>query len=159
TAVVPDEAADTVRLTSGGTLTAYLAVGADGRHSLCRAAAGIETQSWSYPQTALTCNLGHGRPHEDTSTEFHTDNGPFTLVPLPGRRSSLVFVIDPAEAPRLSGLPDAALGLEVERRSHSILGKVEVEPGRGSFALAGATAKSLAAHRIALIGEAAHVIP
>ena len=52
----------------------------------------------AYPQTALTLNLAHARPHDDTSTEFHTESGPFTLVPLPGRRSSLVCVLDPAGA-------------------------------------------------------------
>ena len=73
-----------------------LAIGADGQRSLCRAAAGIGTQRRAYPQTALTLNLAHARPHHDTSTEFHTESGPFTLVPLPGRRSSLVCVLDPA---------------------------------------------------------------
>ena len=56
----------------------------------------------TYPQTALTLNLAHARPHDDTSTEFHTESGPFTLVPLPGRRSSLVCVLDPAGAAELS---------------------------------------------------------
>ena len=61
---------------------------ADGRRSLCRNTAGIETDGRSYPQTALTFNLRHARPHNDISTEFHTENGPFTLVPLPGNRSN-----------------------------------------------------------------------
>ena len=78
-----------------------LAVGADGQHSLCRAAAGIATTRRTYPQTALTLNLAHTRSHDNTSTEFHTESGPFTLVPLPGRRSSLVCVLDPARAAEL----------------------------------------------------------
>ena len=126
-------------------MSARLAIGADGRRSLCRAAAGIDTRGRTYPQTALTFNLGHSRPHHDTSTEFHTATGPFTLVPLPGQRSSLVFVVDPADAPRLSTLPDPDLAAEIERRSHSILGKVEVEPGRGAFPLAVETATRLGA--------------
>jgi len=149
----------TVRLKAGGAVAARLAIGADGRHSLCRAAAGIDTERRAYAQTALTCNLGHRRPHRDTSTEFHTQTGPFTLVPLPGARSSLVFVVDPAELPRLTALADAELAAEIERRSHSVLGKVALEPGRGVFPLAVERAMSLGGRRVALIGEAAHVIP
>jgi 2-octaprenyl-6-methoxyphenol hydroxylase len=148
-----------VRLKAGATVSARLAIGADGRRSLCRAAAGIDIQGRTYPQIAFTLNLGHGRPHHDTSTELHTEAGPFTLVPLQGQRSSLVFVVDPAEAPRLTALADADMAQEIERRSHSILGKVNVEPGRGLFPLAVETATRFAGQRIALIGEAAHVIP
>src|SRR5262245_61109945 len=149
----------TVVLKGGGAVSARLAIGADGQRSLCRAAAGIELESRSYPQTALTLNLRHSREHHDTSTEFHTEAGPFTLVPLPGRRSSLVFVVTPDQAPRLIALPDDLMGEEIERRSHSILGTIEVEPGRGIFPLAVATATRFGARRVALIGEAAHVIP
>ena len=141
------------------TVRARLAIGADGRNSRVRAAAGIETEGRSYPQTALTFNLAHSRPHDDASTEFHTESGPFTLVPLPGRRSSLVWVVEPPEAERLQALDDAALSVEIERHSHSILGKIVVEPGRGAFPLSVATAKHFGARRVALIGEAAHVIP
>jgi 2-octaprenyl-6-methoxyphenol hydroxylase len=151
--------AATLRLAGGGRVRARLVIGADGRNSRCREAAGIALTSRRYPQTALTFNLGHARPHHDTSTEFHTETGPFTLVPLPGQRSSLVCVVDPAEAARLQDLDDAALADEIERRAHSILGKVTVEPGRGVFPLEIATAQSFAHDRIALIGEAAHVIP
>lgn len=148
-----------VRLSGGGTVRAPLALGADGRHSLCRAAAGIAVDRHAYPQRALTLNLSHRRPHNDVSTEFHTESGPFTLVPLPGLRSSVVCVVTPAEAERLAALGDGALSEEMERRSHSILGHLSVEPGRGLFPLAVETARSAGARRIALIGEAAHVIP
>jgi 2-octaprenyl-6-methoxyphenol hydroxylase len=149
----------TITLNGGGSIAARLMVGADGRRSRCRAAAGIETDGWSYPQTALTFNLGHSRPHQDISTEFHTEAGPFTLVPLPGRRSSLVFALDPAAAGRVAALPDRELAAEIERRSHSILGKIEVEGSRGIFPLAVETARSFGARRTALVGEAAHVLP
>lgn len=148
-----------IRLDDGRQITARLAIGADGRRSLCRSAAGIETESRTYPQTALTFNLAHARPHHDTSTEFHTESGPFTLVPLPGLRSSLVFVVRPAEAPVLTTLAGAALATEIERRSHSLLGKVTIEPGRGVFPLAAEVARCFGRNRIALIGEAAHVMP
>ncbi|MGH6785111.1 MAG: FAD-dependent monooxygenase, partial [Sphingomicrobium sp.] len=104
----------TVRLSSGRAVVARLAVGADGRRSLCRAAAGIETDGRIYPQTALTCNVEHARAHDDTSTEFHTESGPFTLVPLSGRRSSVDWVVEPAEAARLAALDDRSLAAEIE---------------------------------------------
>ena len=158
-AVEPDVRAVTVALKSGETLQAPLLVGADGRRSLCREAAGISMATHQYPQVALTVSLRHSRPHHDTSTEFHTPSGPFTLVPLPGKRSSLVWVLDPLDADDLIALDDAELSQEIERASHSILGKIEVEPGRGRFPLTRATARRFARSRIALVGEAAHAIP
>jgi 2-octaprenyl-6-methoxyphenol hydroxylase len=142
-----------------GEVRVKLAIGADGQRSLCRAAAGIGTHRRTYPQTALTLNVAHSRPHNGASTEFHTQSGPFTLVPLPGRRSSLVWVLDPASALAFSTQADAELSLEIERRSHAILGTISVEPGRGVFPLAIETADAFARERIALVGEAAHVVP
>lgn len=158
-AVEPGEAGVTVALKGGGEVAARLAIGADGRRSLCRAAAGIDTDGRRYPQTALAFILRQSRPHRDTSTEFHTESGPFTLVPLPGLRSSLVCVVEPREAERIAALEGAALDAEIERRSHSILGKIAVEPGHGAFALSVETARRFAARRVALVGEAAHLIP
>jgi 2-octaprenyl-6-methoxyphenol hydroxylase len=149
----------TARLRTGAAVTGRLVIGADGRRSVCRTFAAIRTDRRAYAQTALTFNLGHSRPHHDTSTEFHTERGPFTLVPLPGKRSSLVFAVDPSEAPALAALPETEMGQEIERRSHSILGKIEIEPGRGIFPLAVETARRFAAQRVALVGEAAHLVP
>jgi 2-octaprenyl-6-methoxyphenol hydroxylase len=153
------ESSVSVRLKGSATATARLAVGADGQRSVCRAAAGIASDRRSCPQTALTFNLRHSRSHHDTSTEFHTETGPFTLVPLPGQRSSLVFVVQPEETAPLAKLSETAMAQEIERRSHSILGKIELEPGRGIFPLAVETANRVAAHRVALVGEAAHLMP
>jgi 2-octaprenyl-6-methoxyphenol hydroxylase len=158
-AVTIGESAIAVDLDDGRSLTAALAIGADGRKSLCRAAAGITTEGFTYPQAALTLNFAHARPHRDISTEFHTESGPFTVVPLPGDRSSLVCVVEPAAAERLAALEPDALSETIERRAHSIVGKVAVEPGRGVFRLAVETAQRFAAKRIALVGEAAHVVP
>ena len=144
---------------AGGVARALLVIGADGARSLCRAAAGIGMQRRTYPQTALTLNLGHEREHENISTEFHTESGPFTLVPLPGRRSSLVCVLDPKTAQSLGAMADAALARDIERRAHSLLGPMRAEPGRGLYPLAIETAESAARGRIALVGEAAHVLP
>jgi 2-octaprenyl-6-methoxyphenol hydroxylase len=93
------------------------------------------------------------------STEFHTGQGPFTLVPLPGKHSSLVFVTDAGQADTIAALDDTALADELERRAHSILGKFTLEPGRGAFPLTVETARQFAGSRVALIGEAAHVLP
>jgi 2-octaprenyl-6-methoxyphenol hydroxylase len=148
-----------ITLRSGEQITARLIVGADGRKSLARKAAGIATDTRHYPQAALTVSFAHTRPHHDTSTEFHTPSGPFTIVPLPGQRSSLVWVMTPTDADAMKRLSADDLASEIERRSHSILGKIKLEPGRGIFPLSGMQAQSMAVRRIALVGEAAHVIP
>jgi len=159
TAIDPGGDAVMIRLDDGGSVQTRLVVGADGRKSLCREAARIQITRREYPQAALTLNLGHTRPHDGVSTEFHTESGPFTLVPLPGLRSSLVCVLEPDAAAELGALDAPALSAEIERRGHSILGKISVEQGRGVFPLAVETAQSFGCDRIALIGEAAHVIP
>ena len=165
--IIEDEAnevapgADNVRATlqNGQVADAPLAIAADGRRSLCRERAGISVEMHAYPQIALTLCFSHSRPHRNCSTEFHTASGPFTVVPLPGDRSSLVWVTDPAAADRIAALDDEALAEELESRMHSILGKVTVESGRGTFPLHLGRARRFAANRVALIGEAAHVLP
>jgi 2-octaprenyl-6-methoxyphenol hydroxylase len=148
-----------IDLKDGATYRAPIAIGADGRNSICRSAAGIDMDERDYPQVAITLCVRHSRPHQDKSTEFHTPNGPFTLVPLPDNRSSLVWVVDPETADDLASLEDVELSAEIERASYSILGRIEAEPARGRFPLRVATARRFADRRIALVGEAAHVIP
>ena len=157
--VVKDGRTVVVKTRDESILRAPLIIGADGRNSICRAAAAIEMDERRYPQVALTLCVRHSRSHQDTSTEFHTRTGPFTLVPLPGERSSVVWVLDRASAEHIAALDDAELATEIERASHSIVGKIEVEPGRGRFPLHVATARHFADKRIVLVGEAAHVIP
>ena len=157
--VEPDADDVVVELGSGDRLIAPLVVGADGRQSLSRKAAGIAIDEHRYKQVALTVCLKHTRPHHDTSTEFHTASGPFTLVPLPGNRSSLVWVLRPQDADAVADLSDEELALEIEQMARSILGKMTVEPGRALFPLSVQTARRFGAHRIALVGEAAHVVP
>ena len=148
-----------VALANGGSISARLAVGADGRHSLCREAAGIAVRSRELHQAAMTFNVSHSRPHGNISTEFHTSQGPCVFVPLPGDRSSVVWVMEPKEADRLMALNDVDLSSAAEARSHSILGKLHVEPGRSRFPLAIEQPTKFAQSRIALVGEAAHVLP
>lgn len=157
--VAPEETAVTIRTSGGSSLSARLVVGADGRHSLCREAAGIEVTGRELKQSALTFNIGHSRPHRNASTEFHTQEGPCVLVPLPGQRCSVVWVASPREAERQMALSDDELSEATERQSHSILGRVTVEAGRNLFPLAIERPKQFARKRIVLVGEAAHVIP
>eukprot|EP01037_Dinobryon_pediforme_P007718 gene7718-7779_t len=159
-------AADTVSVTleNDEILQADMLVGADGFDSPARHAAGIDTRSWDYPQMALTCILAHQRPHQDISTEFHTRQGPFTLVPLVGvagapNRSSLVWLTDKANAARLQKLSPEALAEAIEQQGHSFLGKVTLQTSAHIFPMRGMVAKSLGARRVALIGEAAHAFP
>jgi 2-octaprenyl-6-methoxyphenol hydroxylase len=157
--VRPDDELVAIHTSGGRSLSARLVVGADGRHSLCREAAGIAVVSRDLDQAALTFNVGHTRPHRNVSTEFHTPEGPCVFVPLPGDRCSVVWVASPKEAERLHALPDEALSEAAERQSHSILGRTTVEPGRHLFPLAIEQPGQFAQRRIVLIGEAAHVIP
>jgi 2-octaprenyl-6-methoxyphenol hydroxylase len=157
--VDPTDAAVAVRTAGGQSLSARLVVGADGRHSLCREAAGIEVVSRELKQSALTFNISHSRPHRNVSTEFHTPEGPCVFVPLPGDRCSVVWVASPKEAERLKALSDEELSDAAEKQSHSILGRVKVEAGRNLFPLAIERPRQFARRRVVLVGEAAHVIP
>jgi 2-octaprenyl-6-methoxyphenol hydroxylase len=148
-----------LRLADGSRLLADLVVAADGRGSRMRTQAGLRARTWSYPQAAFTVILSHDRDHGNVSTEFHTRDGPFTLVPLPGRRSSLVWVTKPNEAERLSGLDDAALALAVEHRARSHLGRMRIDGPRGVAPLSGLSVERFVAPGLALVAEAAHVFP
>ncbi len=154
-----DEDRATALLPDGTPLRARLAVAADGRASRARDAAGIAVVDRTYPQSALVVNFGHSRGHGSVSTEFHTETGPFTQVPLPGDRSSLVWVVAPETADALAGLGDAELSLRIEERMQSILGRIAVEPGRQIYPMTARQPATVAARRVALVGEAAHVFP
>ncbi|MFN3501703.1 MAG: FAD-dependent monooxygenase, partial [Allorhizobium sp.] len=90
---------------------------------------------------------------------FHTESGPFTQVPLPGLRSSLVWVLPPQEADRMISLSPDQLSAEVEARMQSMLGKVQVEDGVQAWPLSGMTARQYGKGRAAFIGEAGHAFP
>lgn len=155
----PGDSAVTIRTGQGNQISARLLVGADGRQSPSREAAGIGVHRRDLHQSALTFNIAHSRPHNDISTEFHTPQGPCVFVPLPGNRSSVVWVSATREAERLMALSDDELSEAAERQSHSILGRVQVETGRNLFALTIERPAQFASHRVALVGESAHVVP
>jgi 2-octaprenyl-6-methoxyphenol hydroxylase len=157
--VEPAETVVTVRTKSGQSITARLVVGADGRQSPSRIAAGIDVRQRTLGQAALTFNIGHSRPHKNISTEFHTAQGPCVFVPLPGNRSSVVWVSSLKEAERRLALSDDELSQAAEAQSHSILGRIRLESGRNLFPLAIEQPRRFAQRRIALVGEAAHVLP
>lgn len=159
TTIDPQDASVVIHTGDGEQLSARLVVGADGRRSPSRAAAGIGVSRRDLRQSALTFNISHTRPHNGISTEFHTAQGPCVFVPLPGERSSVVWVATTREAERLLALGDDELSEAAERQSHSILGRVQVEAGRNLFPLAIERPDKFASHRVALVGESAHVVP
>ena len=149
---------------SGRSIDAKLIVAADGQRSTVRTKARIGARRWTYPQVALTVLTSHEKPHRNTSVEFHTRNGPCTLVPLPPgenapHRSSLVWLMPEAEAKRRRGLADASLASELEHQVQSIFGDMQLDGPCGTYPMMGLRVSRLIGRRIALLGEAAHVFP
>jgi 2-octaprenyl-6-methoxyphenol hydroxylase len=148
----------TAQLSDGRRVTAVLCAAADGRSSPLRAAAGIRTVEWSYPQTGIVCTVRHEKPHRGVAVEHFLPAGPFAILPMTGRRSSLVWTERAALAPALMRLPDASFHVELARRFGDFLGRVEVEGPRWAYPLAFMHASRYAAPRLALVGDAAHLI-
>lgn len=146
-------------LADGRTLSASLVIGADGRNSPSREAAGITAKRWDYGQTAMAFSLSHSQPHEGISTEFHRTSGPFVLVPLPGNRSSVVWVERARAAPGFLDMDDGTFRYAVQERTRGVLGTVEQVGPRFSYPVGTLLAERYAAHRLALIGESAHALP
>ncbi len=145
--------------TSAGIFSAQVALAAESRKSVLRDAAGICCTTWSYEQAAIATSFDHSGEHDGTSTEYHRQAGPFTTVPMPGKRSSLVWLERPARAAELMALDDRALCVEIQIATHGELGRVSSVGARRAFPMHGLTARSFAANRTLLIGETAHVTP
>ena len=148
-----------VTLSNGDSHQAKLVVGADGVHSLVREIARIGARQWRYPQTAVVVAFDHAREHEDTSTEFHTEQGPFTQVPLPGRRSSLVWVMRPERVDAIVAMDGKALARAIEDAMGSMLGTVSNVTRPQTWPLASLVAHRFGGGRVMLVGQAAHAFP
>ena len=142
----------------GSEVSAALLVAADGARSSVREQAGIATHGWNYGQSAIVTTVTHERDHNGRAEEHFLPAGPFALLPLKGRRSSLVWTETDADAARILALPESAFHAELERRFGLHLGDISVAGPRHAYALGLFIARSFIAERIALVGDAAHVI-
>jgi 2-octaprenyl-6-methoxyphenol hydroxylase len=147
-----------VRLTDGAVLQSRLLVAADGARSKLREQAGIKTVNWSYGQAGIVATIGHEREHHGKAVQHFLADGPFAILPLAGKRSSIVWTEPSDEADRLVGLPASDFHAELERRFGLQLGEIEVQSTPRAFPLGFSIARSFVAGRLALIGDAAHVI-
>jgi 2-octaprenyl-6-methoxyphenol hydroxylase len=145
-------------LASGETLSARLLVGADGARSKIREQAGIVTHGWNYDQSAIVTTVAHEREHHGRAEEHFLPAGPFAILPLTGNRVSIVWTESNRDAERMIALPDEEFLLELEKRFGLHLGDLKVAGPRKAFPLGLFTAREFIAERLALVGDAAHVI-
>lgn len=152
-----------VGLTDGSMVSCKLVIAADGRASRIREAAGIDVSTKRYGQKALAFAVTHPEPHENVSTEIHRSGGPFTLVPLPaymGKNSSaIVWMETGAEVDRLAKLPESEFEAAMNERSCKILGPLKLASRRSVWPIISQVAQRMTSERVALIAEAAHVVP
>jgi 2-octaprenyl-6-methoxyphenol hydroxylase len=145
-------------LAQSGRIGARLVAAADGKPSPLRNAAGIGVVEWRYPQTGIVATVAHERPHRGVAVEHFLPAGPFAILPLTGNRSSIVWTERAELAPRLLALPEAAFADELRARFGDFLGAVAPVGPRWSYPLSLLQAERYVAPRLALVGEAAHVI-
>jgi 2-octaprenyl-6-methoxyphenol hydroxylase len=139
-------------------IVARLLVAADGARSQIRTSAGIATHGWTYDQSAIVTTVGHERDHGGRAEEHFLPAGPFAILPLKGSRSSIVWTEAKSEAERIVALPDDAFHAELEQRFKLHLGEITAVGARRVHPLGFFVARSFIAERIALVGDAAHVI-
>jgi 2-polyprenylphenol 6-hydroxylase len=144
--------------TPRGTLTARLVVGADGAQSALRAAAGLSSETRAYGQTAIVANVATERPHEATAWQRFMRDGTLAFLPLADGTSSIVWSADAERAAHLLSLSDAGFAQELDCASDLALGGTQLVSERLSFPLIRLAAQRYVAQRVALIGDAAHVV-
>ena len=147
-----------VHLSDGTPANPRLLVAADGARSAIREHAGIATFGWDYGQSAIVTTVAHERDHNGRAEEHFLPAGPFAILPLKGRRASLVWTEETREAERIVALPDADFHVELERRFGLHLGEITAAGPRRTYPLGLQVARSFIAERLALVGDAAHVI-
>lgn len=150
-------------LSGGETVRAKLVVAADGRNSSLREFAGIKHRRWAYDQSALVFVVTHDKPHDNISTEIHRTGGPLTLVPMPdldGKPCSSVVWMTPADRARqLYNMDDATLSAEITHDTMSMFGPLTVASPRAIWPMISQVPSRLISARLALVAEAAHVVP
>jgi 2-octaprenylphenol hydroxylase len=144
--------------TPQGTLSARLVVGADGAQSAVRAAAGLTVETRPYGQTAIVANVATERSHEATAWQRFLHDGTLAFLPLADGTSSIVWSADDTRAMSLVSLSDEAFAAELDRASDQALGRTSLVSERLSFPLMRLAAQRYVAQRVALIGDAAHVV-
>ncbi|WP_137388625.1 FAD-dependent monooxygenase [Rhodoligotrophos defluvii] len=147
-----------IRLADGDALVAPLVIAADGRDSPTRSRAGIGTIGWPYGQYGMVTTIAHTRPHQGVAVEHFLPAGPFAILPLPGNEASLVWTETEAEAKRLLSLDESGFTAELMRRCGDRLGPVRVIGPRRGYPLSLQLARTYVAARLALVGDAAHVL-
>jgi 2-octaprenyl-6-methoxyphenol hydroxylase len=148
----------TVTLADGNVVEASLLVAADGARSKLRERAGIATHGWDYDQSGIVVTVGHERDHHGRAEEHFLPAGPFAILPLSGKRSSLVWTESRVEAARITALNEAEFHDELEKRFGLHLGEIKALDKPRAFPLGYFVARSFVAERLALVGDAAHVI-
>ncbi len=147
-----------VTLDDGTEIKSSLVIGADGRSSLTREAAGLKLRGWAYKQSAITLTVAHELPHEGTAEEHFTPTGVFAILPLHGDRSSLVWTENHDEAQRICKLEEADFLKEVSKRFGTHRGTLSLASPRHVYPLSLMITEEMVSNRLALIGDAAHVI-
>ncbi len=146
----------TVRLGSGSGLRARLLVAADGRRSRLRRMAGIKSITWDYPQAGIVSTVAHEHDHKGRAVQHFLPAGPFAMLPMTGKRSSLVWTEAPEDAEAILRLPEDQVNAEVARRFGGRLGEVRLISPLQSFPLSLSMARAFVRPSVALIGDAAH---